>query len=191
MSTVTIYDCCNQVFDPPDFAAHLRDVHHLDPHSKCTWQGVMFVDGSGFSLNVHTCTLGDITIKRTVTTTKDKPMPKPSLKSQLADQLTAAESFPGTPQRLSLGGGLRIDLKLEAGIFWLQLSRTTAPGPALKELQTTLEHWPAPLPAGIPDLMKAARSFYHKADRRHYLALHFARVEPLPLDSQSTQENAS
>mgnify|MGYP001197231950 CR=1 FL=1 len=204
MPTVTIYDCCNQVFDPQDFAAHLQTAHQIDSRQTVEWQGVMFMDGSGFSVNVYTCTISGVTIKRTVTESarlpaaadhasresarrspKAKPMPDSKLKTKLRNGLAAAESNPGQPYRFDLPGGLRIDLKIDDSHTFLQLSRTTRPGPSDRELQTTLEHWPAPLPASVQTLMKDSKRFSHAG--RYYLSLNWPTVESLPLDSTSVQ----
>jgi hypothetical protein len=73
---------------------------------------------------------------------------KGSLASILKNLVERAEQAPGVPQRATLGGALRIDVRIAGGVVQLQLSRQENP-PSKLEWDTTLKRFPFPLPEKI------------------------------------------
>lgn len=74
-------------------------------------------------------------------------MTKPDLlKGITRDLLDQAKATPGDVKRFALSRGLRIDVKVEGRIVYLQLSRTDR-DPSDEEWRIVLRHWPDPIPA--------------------------------------------
>lgn len=90
------------------------------------------------------------------------------LKAICSQLVAGADKNRGEPQRKPLRDGLRIDIKIDRpgqsgdeGYTWLQLSRSTAPGPSDRELATVIDALPY-----VPGPFTTKR-FPHKG--RHYL----------------------
>jgi hypothetical protein len=66
------------------------------------------------------------------------------LKSILAEMLDAAEKAPGEPVMRRLSRGLQVDIKVENGKTYLQISRSNQ-WPNDKEWEYVLKSWPYPV----------------------------------------------
>lgn len=85
-----------------------------------------------------------------------------TLKSRLSTTVALAEAKPGEPQRMVLGNGLRVDIRVGKDTE-LQLSRHNV-YPAERELRTVLEHWPYPVDAMMQGKQQEHQGrFYLKA----------------------------
>lgn len=69
-----------------------------------------------------------------------------ALKETMARLLAQAQAADGSPRRVHLWRGLRIDVRVMDGKVYLQLSRGHV-APSEQELKTVLKHWPV----GAPD----------------------------------------
>lgn len=82
-----------------------------------------------------------------------------TLKRIISDLVRAAETHQGEPQRATLKGGLRVDVRIiRAGATQIQISRNGL-APSLSEFETVLKNFPYPIKAK-PQSMKSAGRYF-------------------------------
>jgi len=85
-----------------------------------------------------------------------------ALRGTLAGLLERAEQQPGSPQRINLLRGLRVDVLLTVDAVHVQLSRLNV-YPSQQEWSTVMRAWPFQVPTVTPKQIKLDGRFYLKA----------------------------